>query len=326
MRVRLAPLLLCALSFIPLGASAQTDTSSTGVTVEILEFGDRSSVSVSSQPLSIDECEADIGITFRISGLPTTEPVLAVYSGTNCQTANARLGTNGSSMTCEEVTHMDVTNASSSRVEITINATLLGCEGEVFEDLTLFFMRLPSATSGEDATAWGVIEIPIDTKAPPAPTEVSDDGEGESAIPVDWTFEGTDVNRFYVCWDPASEGCASSVLVAGADVDPSNPAIECDTATASQRSTTLSGAAAIGQEVAVAVIAEDLAKNRSVLSNIGCVTGVETTGWLDLHKAQGGETGNTCSVAAMNRGHLWTLAVWAMLIAVLALRATRRVS
>lgn len=297
---------------LPGAASAQTTTFSAA----LRNIEGRNDTRLTT-PLNIRECTEDVEITVRLSAIPTAA-VLDVYYGVDCQISTNRLSTSTTKQ-CEPVTSVAITNAGGFQ-DVTFNISNLKCTET--STRKLFFLPVASEGAGGDITNGVTLDVMIDATAPSAPTSV-EGGEGESAIPVSWMFTGTDVNEFIVYWDDDDTTCASMKLMAG-DEDLEDLGLRSKTVNQSTRDTLLSNAVDVGQSATVGIVAVDLAGNASPLSATACITGVPTTGWLDLHEAQGGKTGNTCSVAVMNRAHGSMFVLWAMLMAVLGLRATRR--
>jgi MYXO-CTERM domain-containing protein len=118
--------------------------------------------------------------------------------------------------------------------------------------------------------------------------------------------------------------CASRYLTAGTHFNPQQdklpPGVKSWFIDKKVSSTTLSGAE-IGVPVgAVAVIADDLGKNESVLSNIDCVHVVKTNGFWDGYKAGGGDAQPGCACSTPGAGHRTTAdSAWAWLAGLLGL-------
>lgn len=295
--------------------SAQAQT----ITATVRAFGDRTGNAL-NLPLGGSECEENVDITFRLENVPTDQPVLDIYWGTDCNLGTNR--TNTTTENCFKIASQSI-NGNTGQVMVDISAVALECEDET-ATRTLFFLAVASEGAGGDVLPYGKLDFKIDTQPPSPPTAVSG-GMGESTIPVEWESTASDVNEFIVYWDPADTDCSSELLVPGEPVDATNLSKKGDISTGA-RTTTISGAVAVGESTTVGVVAVDAAGNESVLSNVDCIVGINTVGWPELHAAQGGKLGDTCSVASMTRGHAMTLSMWAMLVLLVGLRAARRLS
>jgi MYXO-CTERM domain-containing protein len=118
--------------------------------------------------------------------------------------------------------------------------------------------------------------------------------------------------------------CASRYLTAGMTFDPEAklpPGVKAFFIDKMVSSTILSGSDIGAPVAAVAVIADDLGKNESVLSNIDCVHVVKTNGFWDGYKANGGDAVAGCACSAPGAGQRTTLhaTAWAGLAGLLGL-------
>lgn len=320
MRLRLVALAACALGLSPFAVEAQT-TCTPSFTKVITEFGGRTTANYSTLPINIDECiDNPITIDIQFTSLPTSEATLTVWEGSDCFNSTARIGT---TKTCDLLTEMDIPTSGSG--PLSISMADLACMVGLDENQTLYFLPLANKDAATEVTNCDTLTIKIDTVAPAAPTNVQG-GSGESSVNVSWTSAGDDTEEFIIYYDPDDTTCASPLLVAGSEVDPAGLRSVRASKGGTSKSITIGSVLAVGESAAVGVVAVDIAGNESVLSTTACLAKVETTSWLDLHEAQGGKTGNTCSVAALSDAHLSMLALWSMLIALLSLRAARRIS
>jgi len=293
----------------------------------IRSFGDRRSDEF-TLPIGADDCAENIELTFTVSGL-TTANTLAVFYGSTCETGANRTGGGSTAQTCFPVVDDDYLALGTQ--DITLTAQDLDCDESEELDVSrnLFFLSLPSATDATDVSTGNILAftpaIEVDTKRPSPPTGVAGDS-GEVAIPIRWSLPTDTLRELIVYIDTeVGENCVSTMMTAGEEVDPNGLDVE-DGLSPTSTGLTLRNAVEVGSKAAVGVVAVDLAGNVSVLSNIACIEGVPTTSWLDLHKAQGGKTGDTCSAAPMTTRTLATPFLWLGAIGFLWLRARRRVS
>lgn len=289
--------------------------------VQVLALGDRENV-VLTVPINAKECEGNVDITFRLTGVPTNQPTMDIYYGQNCQNSVNRLGSGSTPTTCTFVRNIEIRGAS-GLLEFDVSVQELDCAAGSTADRQVFFLPVSTTQGGDEVAVFGEQIMKIDTQPPNPPTEVMG-GVGEATVPVTWTFTGTDVNEFFVYWDPNDTDCTSALLVPGQPLDSTGLGLGRVKASASARRTSISDALEVGQQASVAVVAVDLAGNESVLSNVDCIEGVSTTSWLELHRAQGGRTGDTCSVTPWNVRHAATPLMWLSVIALLIARARRR--
>jgi MYXO-CTERM domain-containing protein len=118
--------------------------------------------------------------------------------------------------------------------------------------------------------------------------------------------------------------CTSKYLTAGRHFDPRPdnlpPGVKSFYVDKMVSSRILSGADIGVPVAAVAVVADDLAKNDSVLSNIDCVHVVKTNGFWDGYKANGGDAVSGCTCSTPGAGHSTTSdSAWAGLAGLLGL-------
>jgi MYXO-CTERM domain-containing protein len=163
-------------------------------------------------------------------------------------------------------------------------------------------------------------------------------GAGQTVIPVGWS-QPSDSFYFWLVIDRNVTGgdtdsgtgdCSTSSLTAGADFDPESASLPDGVVTRHikekvSKATLSSAEVGITEgQVAVAVIAEDLGFNRSVLSNIACAHVVPTTGFWDAYRAGGGEAGPGCACATPGAGLPNAHMAWPVLAALGLLAGARR--
>jgi hypothetical protein len=131
------------------------------------------------------------------------------------------------------------------------------------------------------------------TETTPADAGVTDGGDGMGAAGSSGSTEddgGTDD-------ESADPSCISTLMKAGdtIDVDHLPKGLHMKPAVGDVESFELSGDLINSPRAAVAVVAQDLAGNVSVLSNVTCVNVVDTTGFWDDYKVNGGEAEAGCA-------------------------------
>lgn len=268
-------------------------------------------------PLGLKACKHG-KIEVTVAGLPNSPqyPYLEVWYGTGqgqCNQADratrvnaaqncTRLGTNRDG---EQINSFTVLN-----VEVDIPPVCdLNAEqttGTKQGPQTLWFLLLRSQGSAEAAMFYKAFTIRIDTDPPDAPTNV-EAGKGQTEIDVRWELPTTNITNFWVAAD-YSEGalidedadagaemgdCVSNYLKAGKSFDPDAKApgllIRATNSIATEM--TFDGRDFQGvKRVPVAVAAQDLAGNVSVMSEVRCLTVTPTTGFWDRYKTPDGDS------------------------------------
>jgi MYXO-CTERM domain-containing protein len=212
---------------------------------------------------------------------------------------------------------------------------------------TLFFLLLQSRGSAEAAAFYKAFTIRLDTDPPPAP-DITEAGEGQTDIRLKWTLP-TMTTNFYLAADysmgalasedggdndaglildagatPGGNGCSSQYLRAGNDFDPDArpPGLLVTSTDSIATEWSFNGMDFRGaKKVPVVVVAQDLAGNLSVQSQVACLTVTPTTGFWDRYQ-QGGaegkvEPGCACSTPGAHAGKAsaWLAAPFALLVA-----------
>ena len=258
---------------------------------------------LSAIPLGFNkvECDGAATVDLTISNIPLDAPYLDFWSGEGCDTVAARTAT--PTHVCKHlIAPSDFTPGTAvlNAGQVTV-PDLGGCTASANGDVAKIYVLAatavgPDGSSEEiDVSHYGTFSVSFDVVAPDPPTAVRG-GSGSTAVPVSWTRTTGTVNgyRVYVGSSSSAEGgaCGGGTLVAGAA--PPASATLATTATSTAGSANLNLASlglAIGESVEVGVTARDVALNEGVLSNITCVTRVETCGYL----CQRGGTISTCS-------------------------------
>lgn len=243
-------------------------------------------------PLSKAECEANVEIIFLIESIPTDRTRLDFWSnGADCNTTEQRSPKTGA---CEQLDVGNIEINNRARIpELPISAqALFNCEES--DRPTFFVLAVNSSNDEVDTNQWGSIELEIDAQAPGAPGGV-EGKRGDTEIQVDWaTPSGENVHGYTVYVDPAATDCQSELLVAGEELPEDTTALRSSNVNGNASSTLINGET-VGMEyeaqAAVAVVARDIAGNKSVVSNVSCITRIETLGyWQKYCLKKTGET------------------------------------
>lgn len=185
---------------------------------------------------------------------------------------------------------------------------------------TLWFLLLRSQGSAEAAMFYRAFTINIDTVAPDPPTELNNPS-GQTDIRLTWTLANSATN-YWVFADysegalvgeeddsdagvadggtgtagsgsAAANGCTSNYLRKGAriPVEARPPGLLVRETDSISTEMSFDGRDFEGvKKVPVAVAAEDLAGNVSVMSDVSCITVEQTTGFWDRYKSPDGDS------------------------------------
>jgi MYXO-CTERM domain-containing protein len=309
-------------------------------------------------PLGLPACmEGTIEVT--ISGLPNSPqyPYLEVWYGTGmgqCNQADRATRVN-SAQNCtrlktdrdgQQINSFTVLNA---EVEIPpvcdLNAEKT--TGSKQGPQTLWFLLLRSQGSAEAAMFYRAFTINIDTDAPDAPTKVTA-GSGQTQIDVSWELPTTSITNFWVAADfsegalvddsdagAGSSECPSNYLRQGkrfeTDVKPPGLLIRATNSIAT--ALTFSADDFMGAKIVpVAVAAQDLAGNISVMSEVKCIKVTKTTGFWDRYKSPDGnsdgglaEPGCACSTPGARPGRTGVVLAAPVALLLVGAYARRRI-
>jgi MYXO-CTERM domain-containing protein len=356
-RTLAARLLAIMLAGMPAAVAAQSSGSGTSTTatnpqstgtfvVRLLEVDGRAYNSMRrDNDLGQAACSKMVPLKFRLEGMPSgfnSPEYIWVVIGGSCNSSERRDGIGEDD--CEQIAVFDK-EPEEIQKEVTIPLN------EQFCDITgnpqLYFLLTNTVGTAETISSYATIAIRLDTSPPGPPTNIRG-GRGETAIPVEWDAASGSPTNYYVIYEPQSGGaedsgppsmtagdedagseadCTSTRLVPGQafDVDTPMDGVYVDETGDNGKSYRLSGAQIGAPRAAVAVISEDLAGNRSVLSSLACVDVVPTDGFWDDYKREGGraEPGCACSVPSASRSPVYGLPLALALLA-LCLRRNRR--
>jgi|GEM_PF-5040223 len=318
-------------------SSSPASEEGTGLIVTLVKAGGQefSDQKRFGTPLGLPACsEGTIEVT--ISGLPNSPqyPYLEVWYGTGQGQCNDSMRSTrvNSAQNCtrlttdrdgQQINSFTVLNA---KVDIPpvcdLNAEKT--TGTKQGPQTLWFLLLRSQGSAEAAMFYRAFTINIDTDAPDAPTKVSA-GSGQTEIDVSWELPTTSITNFWVAADfsegalvddsdagTASSECPSNYLRKDKRFDPNAkpPGLLIRATNSIATELTFSANDFQGAKIVpVAVAAQDLAGNISVMSEVKCIKVTNTTGFWDRYKSADGssdgglaEPGCACSTPGARPG------------------------
>lgn len=150
----------------------------------------------------------------------------------------------------------------------------------------------------------------VDTDVPTAPASILSTAAGETQITVTWDApspEPADISSYNVY--ATADGCAAGsgdagtpVLTAGGTAPGTTSSLFLQSGTGREANINPDALSlSIGESASVAVSAVDIAGNESVLSSLSCITRVQTEGFCDALRADGGNC-EDCSVAFVGQG------------------------
>ena len=343
-------------------ASSPASEEGTGLVVTLVKAGgeDFSDQKRFGTPLGLPACkEGSIEVT--ISGLPNSPqyPYLEVWYGTGmgqCNQADRATRVNAA-QNCtrleaqrdgEQINSFTVLNTW-VKIDPVCDLNAAETEGSKQGPQTLWFLLLRSQGSAEAAMFYRAFTINIDTVAPEAPTEINA-GSGQTEIDVSWVLPTTSITNFWVAAD-FSEGalvddsdagvgsgeCPSGYLRKGKIFDPNGrpPGLLIKSTNSIATELTFSADDFMGAKIVpVAVAAQDLAGNISVMSDVKCIKVTNTTGFWDRYKSPDGssdgglaEPGCACSTPGArpsSSGVVLAAPVALLLVGAFARRRIRR--
>jgi hypothetical protein len=325
-----------------------------GIQVDVASVGGVSRDELGPLYLGIKECRADVPIAFRLDGAPTNKPVVDIYRGENCNKAG-RADT--SENLCEYIA--TAPGGIGSNLSVVLNAQALiqgGCEGGLEGTPKLWFLPVNEAKSAETVSTYGVFVDLENDMRPPAALDISGGGSAEKVIAVSWTIpeRETKIERFVIYIDPAPEGggsaidasvqgdadggtsnqpgainpqCPSSILLPGLPAPETTPegirSETVNTGTATKAQIRPDGTE--GAQVAISVVAEDKAGNRSPFSEVICAQFQPTQDFWEAYQQAGGTAAEGCPCRANGSAQLQNgLPVALAFLLLLGLSARRR--
>jgi len=311
-------------------SGAGTATGGGNLQFELVKIGDVEYPRAARQSLNVPVgkagCKAGGTITVTVRNLlgGNTLPYLEAWLGTGNAACNemGRSTRVTASQNCTKLEipnpdQVQVGNRSYYDVDVVLGPT---CDSD--GPRPIYFLQLASENSNGAATSWGAINLKVDTKAPKAPGGVKG-GTGQTVIPLTWEVgDVADTSFYYVVadktlgglgdWDAGPDGnlpdganaeCPSGVVRSGKEFDPSSiPDTVFNRRLEGVGRTTFEFN---GQDfpgltiVPVAVVAQDLAGNTSVMSEIVCLRVEPTTGFWKRYQDDGGEVEPGCACSAV---------------------------
>jgi MYXO-CTERM domain-containing protein len=344
----------CSLPALALAQSNGTNTNtpttssnSTGtIPVQLLRLDGVDYNDLQSIPVNKAQCDKDAEITFRLTmlaQLPNSAKFLQLWQGNSCNQSSSRDG-EGTGTDCKEIPVPDdwrFTGVATNESDFTTGVQSICDIGD--GALNLYFLPAENTSDNSDVAIYGQYKLEIDKSPPNAPINVQA-GAGETRIPIEWTIgDREEIANNLLIWDTApvsgsavedggpgsgDEECNSAILKEGDDYDPDALAnfdsIRTKEVVGNVSSTTVSASDLGASRVAIAVIAEDLATNRSKISNVDCLKVVPTSGFWDAYKASGGEADPGCACSTPGTRASFGSSIWPLALVALAWAVRRR--
>lgn len=308
----------------------------------VVLYIDQKTVDLRKNPLGKRACDENWQLAFEISGFATgqdTEPLVAIWYGDNCNSEQKR----------DLVEENDCKQIGTPQERETRNLEqTFTIPMEEFCDLTtanidVYFLPVDSDRSSGTIDTYGVFRLVIDLDPPEPPTNVRSQ-PGETEIPIDWEPNDSNIFQNWLVWDTVPVGaedlegldagaigesdCLSASLIPGQEFDLSSPPPGIrQQAVSDVRSYSLNGTTLGADRVALGIISEDLAGNRSLVSNLTCVTVVPTDGFWDAYQNAGGdiEQGCACSLPGQRpRPNRLAFVPLVLAVVLVALRSRRK--
>ena len=249
------------------------------------------SVGYVSPPLGLTECELLDPVAFRLNGLDTTGTFIDIWSGpgsTDCTPAAARNPLDG---TCTALTVTADTMLSGNPVQIDLDiamSELIDCAGDSAGS-TIWFLLANTLGSTEEVTLSVSLPVTFDRTQPSPPTEIGDTS-GDTMATISWTqASDTDIQRYDVYGDPGSLGVscdearAATSLVPGSDFTAAGYVFLGQSTGSSTVVNPEDLGMATGDSATFVVISTDQALNSSVVSEVACVSRIDTDGFCDAY-------------------------------------------
>jgi MYXO-CTERM domain-containing protein len=270
-----------------------TDATAGGLGVVLLTVGDEAYNAQRRTPLGKSTCDAGANLHFRVTNLSVgsgSPKYMEIYKGTACYTTDAKDGVGDDD--CMRIKYEDRTQSSMVQEFDLPISDLCSNEG----DVTIWFLPVDTLDTNQAVTPYGVFELPLDVIPPDAPSNVRggnwilwdpDPVSGSDGADEDGGTDGSE----------GTAACGSPDLMPGQEIDLNHlpEGIRRKESVGDIVKDELSGDQIGSDRAAVAVVAQDLAGNWSVLSNVACVEVVPTNGFWDAYKEAGGEAEQGCS-------------------------------
>lgn len=289
-------------------------------------------------------------IRLNVGTIITSATNSQLWVGTNCLSSTARAG--GTAATCHQAVGGTVTGSSLLNGVLTLPIAALAMSApdttNASYDLcgsttsrTLNYFVFPSNVTG-DVASTSAIEFTLsgDVTAPNPVTISSDSGQGDRQITLSWTSSSDTESQSQTYYFSLKGGCASiGVTDAGTATDGGTPvAFVAGARPPVGDSSFLSGARGTGGTIelisgdiglsnygdsaAIGLAVRDVAGNYGVLSNIVCVTRIQTFGICGSAASGSADCPRGCAVSPVGA----PAKAWIVLLglAVLALVSRRR--
>jgi uncharacterized protein (TIGR03382 family) len=334
------------LALVTAGARAQvSDNMSVKIDDETPE-NSQNIIYLNAKQCGVGDDDANVEIEVSLRMLPSAT-FLEVWTdrgagGNNCNTADARSPqTSTGRPACNQIEDAAVMNPVSVGTQtVKLRARDLfgdgdeaGCSSSTQK---IYFVplnnRTTEAATGNSeslSTSPIVLTLTIDVDAPAAVSSIKP-SDGETQIGASWNQSAeTRFLDYRLYFDPngiSKRGapCESDKLKKGVVVaDDADLEWTNGQGTEASRDPDSLGMS-IGEQIPVAVAVRDLARNESVLSEVVCASYIDTEGFLDRYKKQGGDGLSTCAAYPGKPKGPTSLA--ALFLLALGLMARRRLS
>lgn len=314
-RVQLTLFCLSAISLIA-GPLIQPSAAQCGTGVALKRIGDDPVGTTSSRSVNKADCDSGATLTYQVNDSPLNGDYWSVYfttAGSNCSTSEGREGTSDTTTKCTAVGPPVQVTTSSFPHDFKVELTEELCEAS---KVTIYFLNAENSDfSGVDTTnACRTVELLLDTTPLTSPTGLNG-GSGENSIKVNWTANDDPTLQDYIVFvdtlpsghrpdGGASDTCESSHLVSGTILSPESLPDSVITQIASGSEVSIDTGKLPNDYAAVAVAARDRSGNLSELSDQACLNVVETRGYWETYKANGGEAEAGCACSTPGVGHV----------------------
>jgi len=304
-------------------SSGSSTTGGGNVQVQLNKVGNRDYPTPLNPMLPVGKQACDEGtITVTLSNLPNAAqfPYLEVWLQTSmsveCNSGKRNTAPITENTRCVKVPissdDEQLKNKSYYTITVPLSDAVCGSSG----NKTLYFLAMASQNNNDDALYYGKLSFKLDLDPPNAPTNVTG-GTGETEIELSWDLPPTvlqyvwtlvDTTAVVGDLDGGTAECSSTKLIPGTHFDPADipPEGVIRSKKTTLRSQEVFNGEGWGTEYAAAVVvAGDQAGNPSVLSEIGCLHVVKTSGFWDRYQENGGtaDSGWGCSVSGPQGSH-----------------------
>jgi hypothetical protein len=268
------------------GAFAQAEATATahsGIAWQLTAVGAETYRDTSLRtPINKRACEADAQLHIALSNIPVGYKYLEVWTGQDCQNGDRALRV--AAPDCQYVGVKEQEPTTTVDTDFTIHVKPMCDLGDGAQ--TLYVLPVNTQRGIDNVLTYAKVTLLIDQTPPDAPTDVTTDA-AKADLAVSWT----EPSDGYYCWivvdstasatganddaGLASGACTSQLLQADGDFNPTSflpdgITVRLINERASRIVLTRDDLGSSATRAAIAVIAEDIAHNRSPLSNLAC--------------------------------------------------------